>query len=221
MNDKKSGGDFLNDLGNAVRANPLPAALLGMGVFWLFAGRKSLDGVSAGTRKIGEAVGDTAISAGGIIRDRGAAAVQGFSGAASSLTGASLKLAKSAPTVNGQLFATARSNMADLLQQQPLLLGAFGLALGAGIAASLRITDTEADLLGEASANFQEKAQDFAANETKRAVNLADGVATTVVQEAHAQGLTPDGLKSTASEASQKVKNVLDQAMVSIRDHID
>jgi hypothetical protein len=216
MNDEKSGGDFLNDLGNAVRANPLPAALVGMGLVWLFAGRKSLR-----TRNIGEAMSDTAISAGSMIRDRGAEAVQGISGAASSPGGASLELARSAPAMNGQLFATARSNLSDLLQKQPLLLGAFGVALGAGIAASLRISDPETALLGEASANFQGRAQNFAANQTKRAANLADGVATTIAQEAHAQGLTPDGLKSTASEAGQKVKNVLDQAVGSVRDRIN
>lgn len=216
MNYEKSAGDFLNDFGNAVRANPLPAALIGMGLVWLFSGRKW-----RGAQHLGEAIGDTAISAGSIIRDRGVAAAQGVSGAASSLTGAGLEFAKSAPALNGQLFAAARSNMSDLLQQQPLLLGAFGVALGAGIAASLRISDPESELLGEASANFQGKARNFAANQTRRAANLADGVAGTIVGEAHAQGLTPDRLKLKASEIDQKVKNVLDQAVESIRDHIN
>ena len=31
-------GDFLSDLSTAVRENPIPAALVGMGVLWLFSG---------------------------------------------------------------------------------------------------------------------------------------------------------------------------------------
>jgi hypothetical protein len=35
---KKTGGDFISDLTNAIRENPVPAALVGMGVLWLFSG---------------------------------------------------------------------------------------------------------------------------------------------------------------------------------------
>jgi|GEM_PF-4280861 len=40
MNDEKtaSGGDFVRDLGEAIRENPLPAALIGVGLAWLFTG---------------------------------------------------------------------------------------------------------------------------------------------------------------------------------------
>ena len=43
MNDEKtaSAGDFVRDLGEAIRANPVPAALIGMGLAWLFTGGRS------------------------------------------------------------------------------------------------------------------------------------------------------------------------------------
>ena len=44
MNQEKtaSGGDFVRDLGEAIRDNPIPAALIGMGLAWLLtAGRSS------------------------------------------------------------------------------------------------------------------------------------------------------------------------------------
>ena len=35
------GSDFIKDLGDAARRNPISAALIGMGIVWLFAGGKS------------------------------------------------------------------------------------------------------------------------------------------------------------------------------------
>jgi hypothetical protein len=37
-NVSEKGSDFIQDLGDAVRKNPLSAALIGMGILWLFAG---------------------------------------------------------------------------------------------------------------------------------------------------------------------------------------
>ena len=40
----ENGSDFIKDLGDAARRNPVSAALIGMGVIWLFAGGKAGDG---------------------------------------------------------------------------------------------------------------------------------------------------------------------------------
>jgi hypothetical protein len=239
MSDEKSatGGDFVNDLGNAVRANPLPATLIGMGLIWLFtAGRSpanaafgaAVDGFSSiGSRMsesagtLGQSIGDTVASAGNSVRNGSAAAVEKTADAASSLGAAARDVARSAPAIDGQFFSAARSNLTDLMQRQPLLLGAIGLAIGAGVAASLRITATEADLLGDVSANFQGRTRDFAAEQTRRATNLVDGVATAVAEEARVQGLTPGGIKGKVGEAGQKIRNILDQASGSVRDRLN
>jgi hypothetical protein len=34
----EKGSDFIKDLGDAARRNPISAALIGMGLVWLFAG---------------------------------------------------------------------------------------------------------------------------------------------------------------------------------------
>src|SRR3981189_2395438 len=39
----EKGSDFLRDLGNAARKNPLSAALIGMGVLWLFTGSRPVE----------------------------------------------------------------------------------------------------------------------------------------------------------------------------------
>ena len=43
MNDGKiaSGSDFVRDLGVAIRENPIPSALIGMGLAWLLTGGRS------------------------------------------------------------------------------------------------------------------------------------------------------------------------------------
>jgi lambda repressor-like predicted transcriptional regulator len=218
--------DFLSDLGSAVRANPLPSALIGMGLLWLFTGGKSsvkaglggaLDGVahlgSRGaemTRGLGRSVGDTVASA----RDGSAAAAQKAADVAFSLN-------DSAPAIGRQFFATARTNLADLMQRQPLLLGAIGLAVGAGVAASVGPTAAETDLLGDASTNFQEGVRNLAAAATHRAAVVADGVTTTVAQEARVQGLSSSALKQTASEAGSKVERVLGHAAERMRSRIN
>ena len=38
--------DFIQDLGNAVRKNPVSAALIGMGVLWLFTGNPPVERAS-------------------------------------------------------------------------------------------------------------------------------------------------------------------------------
>ena len=39
----EKGSDFIQDLGDAVRKNPLSAALIGMGVLWLFTGNRPVE----------------------------------------------------------------------------------------------------------------------------------------------------------------------------------
>ena len=42
----ENGSDFIHDLGDAVRKNPLSAALIGMGVLWLFTGSRPMERAS-------------------------------------------------------------------------------------------------------------------------------------------------------------------------------
>ena len=52
-NVSEKGSDFLQDLGEAARKNPLSAALIGMGVLWLFAGSRPVERVSDFARSSG------------------------------------------------------------------------------------------------------------------------------------------------------------------------
>ena len=211
--DSTADGNFLGDLGVAIRDNPLPSALIGMGLVWLFTGAKlpgraDVRAVATKASELGARMQDTASDLG-----------QAVGNAATSARDGVLKgTAQSKRAAFGDHFlATARSNVSDLFESQPLALGAVGLALGAGLAASLPITSTETNLLGEASANLQGAARDVAVAQMERANEVVSGVATTVAQEARVQGLTKEGLEDKANAVAGAVKNVLNQATTKVQ----
>ena len=110
------------------------------------------------------------------------------------------------------MFETARSNLTELFKAPPLALGAVGLAIGAGIAATLPPTEVEAAYLGETSDTVKAKAAEIAAEQTDRATKVAEGVMGAVTEEARKQGLTLEGAKSAAGEISAKLGRVVDAA---------
>jgi hypothetical protein len=53
--------------------------------------------------------------------------------------------------------------ISDVIQQNPLLVGGIGLAVGALIASALPRTDAESGIMGDASADIEKRANDMAA----------------------------------------------------------
>lgn len=119
---KNSGGqEFVSNLGQQAKQNPLPVALVGIGLAWLMATGKSTG--TAGTepepgikQKAAEAkarLGETASAIGDSAREQ---------------------------------MDRARSNMDSVMREQPLVLGAVGLAIGALAAALAPRTQPEQQL---------------------------------------------------------------------------
>jgi hypothetical protein len=52
---------------------------------------------------------------------------------------------------------------------------------------------------------------------TERVADLADGVTAAITKEAEAQGLTPESLKQSTSEAGRKVQNVVAHSAERVR----
>jgi hypothetical protein len=55
------------------------------------------------------------------------------------------------PLPGKEAFAKAQSSLADVLDRQPLVLGAVGLAIGAAVAGAFRTSDLENEWVGELS----------------------------------------------------------------------
>lgn len=205
-------GDIIGAFTDAVRDNPVSAALIGMGALWLFTGgnRVSLLGGHDRTSILGTVAHGAGSVAHGATRAAGrmggavastvtstASSVgSGFSEAAHRVgeyVGGSLHGvdAQSAYRNTGDMrhdwdeghertgqprgqssMASLRDGMQDMFERHPMVLGLAGLALGAGVAATLPLTETELET-GEAARSKISEA-------TERAKELAGAVAEEV-----------------------------------------
>jgi hypothetical protein len=199
--------DFLRDLGDAARRNPVSTALIGMGVLWLIAGSKpavlgarsarrgdepssptrrdAINGAASsqgrtqdrrserGRRAVQQGDDDgerLASTAGSALQDASASTRARMTQFGSDMSGAAADM--SARTAD--LFGAARHRLSDMMDEQPLLLGAIGAAIGAGIAVSLPATRIEGAYFGEAADEFKAKAAAFAGHQVERVQTVAE-----------------------------------------------
>jgi hypothetical protein len=215
----RGSGDFVNALQDAVRDNPISAALIGMGVLWMFMGGSSTSLFGGGGRKsifrsvdqsadvVGGVVSDAATRVGSSVGRVADAAAETVSHVAGGIRQASAAVADRASRTAGQAADaiasaatstahevqetgskwgnTVQQNIAELFERQPLLLGAVGLAIGAGVAASIPTTETENKVMGDAS--------DFVRDAVSEKAAKVREMAGAGVDEAKEQGLTLEG----------------------------
>ncbi|MFQ8433180.1 DUF3618 domain-containing protein [Amaricoccus sp. W119] len=175
------GGEITGGLGRAIRENPLPLLLTGIGLTWLMA--SSSERTAPDTRPapgprpdmggLADRVSHTAAEAVGGVRDTvahardaggqalgvaggmasGAAGMaRGIAGAAAEVTrdglDAGLSQVRAAAGWSGAHGREIRQGFGALAEEQPLVVGALALALGAAIGGALPRTRTEDALLG-------------------------------------------------------------------------
>ena len=214
-------GLFMTFFGNAgipKLAAKLPDAAKG-------AARAATDGIAAGARTVTDAVSEAAGAAGSKLSDAAGNLADQASQVASSVSAPDLdtgKLADRAAEMKDNLTAGAqqvrervvtaaqsgwdasaawRGQLSDNLERQPLLLGAIGLAIGAGIASVLPATETERELVGDKAAAVRDEV-------TNRATRLVSDVKA----EAAAQGLTPAAAQGALEEVARRAKHVATKA---------
>ena len=186
MTNTERASNFANDLGDAVRKNPISAALIGMGVVWLFASRTQganplgrvsgvadaaqdvWRGATSNLKSASQDMRDRTSAASSTLRDQGERFMEGVSEKGGEFAELMTEYAGAVPDLAGNLLDDVRSNMTELFRSQPLALGAVGLAIGAAIAASIPVTDTETEYLGETSDFVKQKASEIAARESAR-----------------------------------------------------
>jgi hypothetical protein len=222
---------FFEDLQSAVQANPLPAALIGMGALWMLMGGGRTTAaaalVSGGAARAAEALAPVARS----VATGAGAIAEGVSNAASSATNAvaetlgsatdgantatdrvassahdaqrALRDATGKVAQSGTAFAnSAQANLAETFERQPLLVGVIGLAIGAAIATAFPTTRLEEEYVGETAAKVTKKFQTIAKQQGEALQKTASRTLDAVKDEAAAQGLTPDALKKGAATAA-------------------
>lgn len=228
-------GDFANALQDAIHENPISAALVGMGVLWMFmggsntslfggGGRKSIfrtamqgaeqmkgavrdtaehassavsrtanvatgttsqvaDAVRQGSAVVGDAISRTAGQAADAVSSAYGATTDVASRAADSISNTTRTTATALQNTGAKWGSTVQQNLSDLFDRQPLLLGALGLAIGAGIASSIPTTEVEKNVMGQTSDLIRDTVMEKAAQVKDRA--------DAALKEVKSQGLTP------------------------------
>ncbi|HLT90156.1 MAG TPA: DUF3618 domain-containing protein [Woeseiaceae bacterium] len=150
---RRHGGEFATNLGRSVENHPLPLILTAVGLAWMMmsANKPAPPHGAAGERLHGarerlEGGMESAKSAAGAVGEHVSRA-RGALGSTVSHSGERLQQAGERARLQGERL---RGGFARLLEEQPLLVGALGVALGAAIGAALPRTEREDRLMGEA-----------------------------------------------------------------------
>ncbi|MDB6141935.1 MAG: Protein of uncharacterized function [Pseudomonas sp.] len=203
---KSSGGEFFNNFGNTVKANPVPTILTSIGVMWLMLGqnrRPPAPGESLFDH-LGERVSSTAEHLSdslGNAKDRMTGKTNGITEKASHLAdsaaGFTHNVGDKMSAVGDQLQASAhtaadtvrrqgqqlQASFDYMIREQPLALAAMGIALGAAIGAALPSTDRENKIMGAASDQITQKAKTMATTTydkvTEMGKEFVDDITTT------------------------------------------
>jgi hypothetical protein len=227
--------DFMTDLTEAAKANPLSAALIGAGIVWLFAGEKVVTVPLAAGRTVTHAAGSALDATTSGIRSGAEAMTSGIRSGTEAVTSGVSSLASSvagraADTVQGfdtddmsrrfteqrdaatdaatSAYGQLRDNMTTLLRDQPIMLGMLGIAAGAAIAAAFPATSIERDVLGEAAASATTMATEAVDTVMARGGQVVDAV----TDEMKKQGLTTDAAKAAGQDVVDRVKRTASAA---------
>ncbi len=104
-----------------------------------------------------------------------------------------------------------KSKLSNLLEEQPLILGAIGLAVGAAIGAALPITQTEDNWMGSTSHSVRQAAQDAARQEVDTLRTAAGQAVENVKQSATDHGLSTENLNDLVRDVGTHAKTAVNQ----------
>lgn len=251
--------DFGANLGNAVRDNPVPVALIGIGLAWLAVSGRNADGRARQRRQKAEIqreshfyASDTerayedaygmeaaaggrssesedamhraaskASETGRNLKDKASDLGHRISDKASALTGRAREMAGGArekvsegtgstrarlgqvAQQSRQQYDRARNSVGHMVEEQPLMLGALGLALGTVLGALLPGTRREDELMGSTRDSLMDTAKRTAREQAGTVKESAQRVAKAAEQEVERVGSEVSRARhNTAAETS-------------------
>jgi len=186
-----AGGEVVRNFGQQVRRNPLSVAVVGAGLAWLMIGNRPSDPAAGRGTRIDRAerkaaarlaalsdrtttsAGDRATAASDAARRARMSADSAYRSASDAVSEAAHKASDTAASI-GRNAAAARRTLADLCNDQPLVLAGLGLALGAALGTALPSTETERQLMGEPADALRRRAQELALEIDRPAERAAD-----------------------------------------------
>jgi hypothetical protein len=106
----------------------------------------------------------------------------------------------------------AKESAFQALSEHPLVLGAFGLAVGAALGGALPPSETEDKIMGKASDRLQRRAAEAGREQLAKVREAAGAAYDAARDEAEAQGLTPEAAREAARSTADKVGKVASAA---------
>lgn len=176
---REHGGEFATNLGRSVKNNPVPMLLTGVGLTWMIASSNEPRAASW-SPGAGEAAGERVRGAKDSLADRARSAGASLSGSA---RGAGHSMSHAAESAGERLRAGAygaRSGFERMMEEQPLVVGALGIALGAAIGAAFPRTEQEDRLLGDTRDSLADRARQMAGEAYQGARDTAEQAASAV-----------------------------------------
>jgi hypothetical protein len=215
---------FLDNLNNTVRDNPVAAGLIGLGLAWMVFGesRTVVQETRGAVRSAKDKMGTAVDTASGVIQPtvRGVAeqvrnttsrmsqaVSDGMSAAGEKMNDAAETLsdtANSAMEPYGGSWSTRGKEMVEFLERQPLALAVVGVAVGAAIASAFPRTDAEDRFVGTAGEKLRGTASEAVSTVSDRVAAAVDAA----TDEAVAQNLTPEAAREAMKTGVDKVRNV-------------
>jgi hypothetical protein len=159
------------------------------------AGSRVAEAASDMTRKASDVAANTSSSMTEKMQQAAGSASDTFSQQTEHLARTGEEKLRSAPGMVPPLregFANAQSALTDLLDRQPLVLGALGLAIGAGVASAIKTTSLENELAG----SYSDEVKDEIKTRAERVVETTQ----------RAAGDLGNDFRAAASEALDKLR---------------
>jgi hypothetical protein len=147
---RHSGGrEFIENLGTSLKANPVPATLVGIGLAWLMLTQHT--GRTGAAQRRADTDDDSSTT------ETFAAAVSTARDPVSATADRARDAWNATTSSAREQIDRARDQYRHVLQEQPLALGFVGVGLGALLAAAMPRTRQEDELLGGASDSVKER----------------------------------------------------------------
>jgi hypothetical protein len=159
--------------------------------------RAAAQGIGAATTAAATAVKDTASETAVCVKEAAERIKTAADGAKDQADGKMDQIMNEAPALASQ----AKSAIAKLVDEQPLVAAALAIAIGAAIGAAIPATAAEKEYLGKASARARKAGQDVLTKVTDAAS-----------REAKAQGLGTDAVSHLVQDVGDKVHTIADKA---------
>ena len=165
---------------------------------------------------IGEALSDAAASVTSVASDAAGAATGTARAARQRLSSAANRYGSGAT----DMAARAKHSAQDMLQREPLVVAALGLAVGTAIGAMLPRTALEDEQMGR----YRDKIRDTAEGMLEKGMEGAKEVAAeayqTIKEEADRHGLSGGGAKSVVDQVGDVVKSAATRTEEAVREKV-